>query len=57
LDWLDANLMENQHFGYDARNGDFLLLDSVLQDPEFFNPCVRIDNNVSVELIAGDSHS
>lgn len=27
----------------------------MLNDPDFFNPHVRIDNSVSVELVQGDS--
>ncbi|CAD7969538.1 unnamed protein product [Amoebophrya sp. A120] len=55
LDWLDFQLVENEHFGYDTRNGRFHLLESVLHDPDFFNPTVRVDNGVAIELIDGDS--
>ncbi|CAD7934217.1 unnamed protein product, partial [Amoebophrya sp. A25] len=55
LDWLDPQLVENEHFGYDARNGRFHLLESVVNDPDFFNPNVRVDNSVSVELVSAES--
>ena len=62
LDWLDPQLVENVHFGAGNNAGPngskFRLLDAVATDPAFFNPEIKVDNGLAVELVEGeDSNS
>lgn len=55
LDWLDYHLQEGQHFGFQMNSGGFLLRESVLQDPDFFNPHVTVENGLSLQEVKNDT--